>query len=77
MIELASERTAGQAADGQQPRALVLHRSDEPLDHRDAAVLADGSESLLDAATTTPPAELLLRELNAVVGDEVSWSAPS
>jgi hypothetical protein len=73
--DLARERSLLQRNDGQEARALVLHRPDEPLDHREAAVLADGAEPLLNAAATAPRSELLRRELNAVVGDEVRGPA--
>ncbi len=72
VVELAAERVSRQRNDRQQARALVLHRLDEPLDDGEAAVLADGAEALLDAATDAEGPELLRCELNAVIGDQVS-----
>jgi len=72
LVELATECGARHGHDGQEPRALVFQRTDEPLDHGEAAVLADGAESLLDAATAAPRVEVLRRELRAVVRDEVA-----
>ena len=46
VVELAPERGLGQRNDWQDPRAFILQRLDESLDHRDAAVLADGAEAL-------------------------------
>ncbi len=71
VVELAAERGSRQRNDRQQPRALVLHRLDEPLDHSEAAVFADRAEALLDSVAAAPDAELLRRELNAVIGDQV------
>jgi hypothetical protein len=70
VIELAGERCPRQRDDRQEPRALFLQRSDVPLDDGEAAVLADRPESLLDAVAAAPCAELLCRELRAVVDDE-------
>jgi len=72
VVQLATERRGCQRNDRQQPRALVLHRLDEPLDDSQAAVLADGAESLLDAAGAAPRVELLRCELRSVVCDEVA-----
>ena len=75
VIELASERGSRQGHDRQEPRALVLQGTDEPLDDGEAAVLADSAETLLDAVPATPRSELVGRELRAVVGDEVGRPA--
>jgi len=72
VIELATERGLRQGHDRQQPRALVLHRLDESLDDGEAAVLPDGAESLLDAATAAPRDERVGGELRTVIGDEVA-----
>ena len=57
----------------QTPRALDLDGSDAPLDYGQAAVLANGAESMADAPAATPALETLRRELSALVGDEVLW----
>ena len=59
--------------DQQPTRALVLDRSDQPLDHSDAAVLAHRAEALLNAAATAPSPESIVGELDALVGDEMAW----
>jgi hypothetical protein len=50
---------SGQAVwdDVQAARTLVLERPDAALDHREAAVLADGAEALPDATTPAPTSE--------------------
>lgn len=50
------------------PRALVLHRPDETLDDGDAAVLANGAETLVDTPATAPTSESLVNELRALTG---------
>src|SRR5712692_8726656 len=52
-------------------RALVLDGSDATLNHGQAAVLTDGTEPLVDAATATPALEPPGDELAALVGDKV------
>ncbi len=61
--------------DEDRPRTLVLHRADESLEDPEAAVLADGTEPLLDATMPTPRAELVGGELRALIGDEVPGPA--
>lgn len=39
VVDLASERCSRQGNDGQKPRAFVLQRTDEPLDHCEATVV--------------------------------------
>ena len=56
-------------------RALALHRTNEPLDHRDASVLTNRAEPLLDASTATPPTEPGVGELRSLVRDQVSWGS--
>jgi hypothetical protein len=56
-------------------RALVLERPHQALDDRDAAVLADRSEAVLNPATPAPSWEAYLRELRAPVGDEMVGSS--
>ena len=51
----------------QAPGALHLDGSDAPLDHREAAILPDGSESVLDSPPTAPAVESLRGELDALV----------
>ena len=75
VVELAAERGSCQWNDRQQARALVLHRLDESLDDREASVLADGAEALLDAVTSAPGSELGRGELRAMVGDDVAGPA--
>lgn len=75
VVDLAAERRRSQRHDRQKPSALVLHRLDEPLDDCDAAVLADGAESLLDSATSAPDSELLRRDLDTVIGEQVGGPA--
>ena len=62
--------------DQQPSRALVLQAADQSFDDRDAAVLADRAEALLDLPTGTPPLEPLVGELRAVVGDDVLGCRP-
>ena len=71
VIELASECRSRQRNDRQKPCALVLQGTYEPLDHGEAAVLADGAEALLDAATPAPCSEIVRSELHAVIRDDV------
>ncbi len=75
VVELTSERRSREGHDGQQARALVLHRLDPSFDDGEAAVLADGAEALLDSATAAPGVEHFRRELRAVVRDEVARPA--
>ena len=58
--------------DQQSPCALALQRSNEALDHRDTAVLADRTEALTNPAATAPFPERLVAELFALVSDEMS-----
>ena len=60
---------------GESPRALVLG-ADAALDHREAAVFADGAEPLADAAAATPALDLPGSELAALVRDEVRGLMP-
>jgi hypothetical protein len=73
-VEFSPERVALEG-DQDRPRALALQRSDAPLDDGEAAMLAYGTESFLDASTATPSRERGRGELRAVVGDQVSRSA--
>ncbi len=57
--------------DQQPTRALVLDRSDQPLDHGDAAVLADCTKALLYTPAAAPSPESFVRELGALVGDQM------
>ena len=61
------------AGDEYPPRAFVFHRENEPFDNGDAAVLTHGTESLTDAAATTPLPEPGRRELLAMIADQVLW----
>ena len=58
----------------QAPSALHLDGSDAPLNHREAAILPDGAESVLNTPPMAPPPESLRGELNALVGDEMPGS---
>jgi hypothetical protein len=51
--------------------ALVLDRSDQSLDHGDAAIRADGTEPLTDPAAATPTNEVLVTKLLALICDQV------
>ena len=55
------------------PRAFGFQRPNQALDHGDAAVLADGPESLPDPAASAPASEDPGNELLALVGDHVIW----
>src|SRR6516165_3703359 len=49
---------------------------DEPFDHGDAAVLANGAETWFDAVAFAPaPISLRREELPAFVADQVPWGA--
>jgi len=65
-----SEQTIGY--ENQAPGALALHGPDAPLDHREAPVLSNGPESVLNAPPTAPAVESPRRELNALISDQVS-----
>src|SRR6266571_9583003 len=54
----------------QPPRTLGLDGSDAALDHRQAPILPQSSESMPNAPVTAPPPESLLDELRALVGNE-------
>src|SRR5262249_30288258 len=69
-LDLASHRIEPQG-DEDLSRALVLQRPNEPLDHREAAVLPHRAEPVLDAATAAPLMEGSTRELGALIGDQV------
>ena len=56
----------------QPPRALGFERSNTALDHREAPVFPHGPEPVFDSVSPTPPSESLLRELRALVGNDVS-----
>ena len=75
VVDFASEGRARQGHDREKARALVLHGTYESFDHRQAAVLADRAEALLDSTSTTPGPERFGRELDAVIGNQVTWSA--
>ena len=63
--------------DQQPSRALVLQGTDHTFDDCDTAVLADGSESLVDTSSSAPAPESLVAELLALVGDQVLGSGSS
>ncbi len=54
------------------PSALALHRSEEPLDDRDAPMLADGAVAHLDPPPPTPLPEALTEEHRFLVADEMT-----
>jgi hypothetical protein len=56
----------------QPSRALGFGRSYASLDHRQAAMLSQRSEAMLDAPAPAPSSEPLLDELSTLVGDEMS-----
>ena len=58
--------------DQQLPSALALDRSDHPLDHGDATVLAHGTESRVNSPTRAPCPEALIDELAALIDNEMS-----
>jgi hypothetical protein len=55
---------------------LLLHAEDEPFDHGNAAVLADGTVAGVDLAATAPPLEACTPELAALVADDVLGPGP-
>ena len=57
--------------DQELPGTLVLDRSHQPFDDRDAAVFADRSKTLADSAATAPPPEPLSAELFPLIGNQV------
>ena len=57
--------------DDQATRAVALQRLDQTFDERDAAVLADGPETLLDAESFDPCLERVGPELPALVRDQM------
>jgi hypothetical protein len=66
-----SANLASAVGDHEPSRALVLHRQNEPFDDRDAAVFANGFETLMYAFPATPSTKRLVAELLALVGDQV------
>ena len=66
---VASERNEDSAG------AFILERANEPLDHRDAAVPADGPESRADALLPAPPLVTATPELRGASGSGASGSA--
>jgi hypothetical protein len=56
----------------QEPRALILHRSDEALDDGDAGGFPDTAVARTDSATLAPGLEAAATELLALVGDDVA-----
>ena len=69
--ELAAHRVEP-VRDENASRALGLHRADEALDHRDAAVLADRPVPWLDASPPAPGLEGPAEELLPLVADDVA-----
>jgi len=61
---------------GQAPRAFGLDRPYAPLDYRQAAMLAQRPEAMLNAPTPTPPSEFSCDELFAPVGNKVPRCLP-
>jgi hypothetical protein len=55
-------------------RALVLEGPDESLDDRETAVFLDGPEALSDATAAAPAPEAVIRELPAMVGNQMMWT---
>ena len=51
--------------------SLTFHRSDEPLEDSDAAVLPNSTEPWLDVSRTAPGLETVAPELPSLVTDEV------
>ena len=75
LIGVSAERTLPQRHDDP-PEALVFESADEPLDDRDAAVLADGTETRADLASLAPSLEPFAPELRALVADDVLGRSP-
>ena len=61
--QLRDEVGAAERNEHETSRALALQGAHQPLDDRDAAVLADGTEAVLDAAAAAPALEALRGEL--------------
>src|SRR5262249_39950049 len=59
------------AAGGARPGAGVFHSSDEALNDRDAAGLADGAAALANATAAAPVLEPSTGELSAAVRDKM------
>ena len=55
------------------PSAFVLQREVEPLDDRNASMLADCTVAWPDPTSPTPIPESLTEELASFVADEVAW----
>ncbi len=55
----------------EEPSALILHGLNESLEHRDAPVLADCSESLRDTSGVTPTSSLVAEEWSFLIGDQI------
>ena len=53
-------------------RAFVLEGPDEPLNNRETAILVDRPETLMDAVSPAPAPEAAIRELPAMVGDQMT-----
>ena len=66
---LESGETVGD--DAQSPSAFVFNCSNSALNHRQAPILSQSTESMPNPVATTPPLEPPLSELSALVGDEV------
>jgi hypothetical protein len=65
--QLLAERSKAVGNQDQLAGAFALEGSDTPLDDRQAAVLSDGAESMLNFPLPAPPPESRRRELNALV----------
>jgi hypothetical protein len=57
--------------DVKQSCAFVFESTDEAFDHRDASLLADGTEAGLDLCGLAPAFETIAPELATLVGDDV------
>ncbi len=54
-------------------RALVLDGPDESFNNRETAIFLDGPEALSDATAAAPAPEAIVRELSAMVGNQMTW----
>jgi hypothetical protein len=70
--QLVLECCQAERDDAQTPGAFALDRSDPALDHRQAPILPQRSETMPNPVVTTPAPESFLSELSTLVCDEVN-----
>jgi hypothetical protein len=74
--QLLAEGSKAVGDQDQPPDALGLEGPDAPLDDREASIFPNSPESVLDSPATAPPLESLRRELNTLIGYQMTGPEP-